>query len=119
MQARNRNNITNNVFDLDPTPFHKERLSYMKERGPGCFDAAYYASQDENYDVHVRPYLARITVPRHSDRQHDKWRWRAQALLQLQPICIAGLSPLQPRQPQLHRLDDHVRTPFPAVCCLS
>lgn len=62
MQARNRNNITTNVFDLDPTPFHKERLAYMKERGPGCFDAAYYASQDENYDVHVSfsPLLASL-----------------------------------------------------------
>ena len=26
----------------------------MKERGPGCFDAAYYAAQPRNYDVHVR-----------------------------------------------------------------
>ena len=46
-------NVSVNIFALDSTPFHKERIAYMKSRGPGCFDAAYYAAQSHDLQSSV------------------------------------------------------------------
>ena len=52
--------MTVNIFALDSTPFHKEKITYMKARGPGCFDAAYYAAQSHDLQVltHIYAYVS-------------------------------------------------------------
>ena len=53
LQAQGRINVSINIFALDSTPFHKEKVAYMKSRGPGCFDAAYYAAQSHDLQQSV------------------------------------------------------------------
>ena len=53
LQAQGRLNVSVNIFALDSTPFHKEKIAYMKSRGPGCFDAAYYAAQSHDLQQSV------------------------------------------------------------------
>lgn len=53
MQEQGENNIGSNMWVTDPWPVKRQRIAYMQQRGPGCFDNHYYLQK--NPDLKVIP----------------------------------------------------------------
>lgn len=53
LQEQGENNIGPNMWVTDPWPIKRQRIAYMQQRGPGCFDNHYYLQK--NPDLKVIP----------------------------------------------------------------
>ncbi len=53
LQEQGENNVGSNMWVTDPWPVKRQRIAYMQQRGPGCFDNHYYLQK--NPDLKVIP----------------------------------------------------------------